>query len=85
MLCVERLSMTHTPITTVAEFDALDPRELVFGCHAAERDEPEPFHRCRAYWHGWRLWMMTRGRLKPTLEDRELTTLLRTRREAADG
>lgn len=75
--------MTHTTISTLAEFDALDLRELLSGYHAAADGASEPVHSSRSYWHGWRLWMMNLGGLKPELSDRELTERLRVRREAS--
>jgi hypothetical protein len=54
--------MPHTPVTTLAEFDALDPGDVIDGNQAAQRGGPEPGNdRSRAYWHGWCVHMMAIG------------------------
>jgi hypothetical protein len=54
--------MPHAPVTTLAEFDALDPNEVLNGQDAARRGAPEPgSNRSRAYWFGWRVHMMAIG------------------------
>jgi hypothetical protein len=54
--------MPHKPVTTLAEFDALDLNEVLDGHHAARRGyrEPGAVH-SRAYWFGWRAQMMAIG------------------------
>ena len=42
------------PVTTVEELDTFNKDDIVNGYHAGTRNEPEPFHRGKAYWHGWR-------------------------------
>jgi hypothetical protein len=45
----------RTPVTDLAELDALDSDEMVEGFMDGFRGEPEPGNnRSKAYWHGWR-------------------------------
>lgn len=47
-------SHLFTPVATVAEVETLSQIETVNGYHAGRRNEPEPFDKGKAYWHGWR-------------------------------
>jgi hypothetical protein len=54
--------MAHQPVTTLAEFDALDPGDVIDGYQAARLGDPEPGgNRSRAYWHGWCVYQMAVG------------------------
>lgn len=45
----------RTPVTTVAELEALDGDEILEGYRDGLNGEPEPGgNRSKAYWHGWR-------------------------------
>lgn len=45
----------RTPVTTLAELDALDKADMVEGYHDGAEGLAEPGNnRSRAYWHGWR-------------------------------
>jgi hypothetical protein len=45
----------RTPVTTLADLDALDDREIVAGYWSGYAGDPEPGNNhSRAYWHGWR-------------------------------
>jgi hypothetical protein len=76
--------MPHKPVTTLAEFDALDPDEVLGGHQAALSGEPEPGDNCsRAYWHGWCVHMMAIGALPMTPEHLALAEEVRVRFERA--
>lgn len=46
---------SRTPVTTLAELDALDEAEMVEGYQDGFAGEPEPGdNRSKSYWHGWR-------------------------------
>jgi hypothetical protein len=54
----------HAPITTLAEWDALDISEVVAGHVGAEKGDPEPGeNHTRSYHHGWRTRMMDLGEI----------------------
>jgi hypothetical protein len=72
--------MPHEPVTTLAEYDALDPGDVIDGYEAARRGRPEPGDdRSRGYWHGWRVYMMGSGALPTTSEQRALSEAVRAR------
>lgn len=49
----------HTPVTTLAELDALDDAEVADGYRSTKRGDPEPGdNHSRSYHHGWRVRMM---------------------------
>lgn len=55
---------SYEPVRTAAELDTLDLAEIIEGYGDGLDDEPEPQgNRSRAYWHGWRVGMMDKGRL----------------------
>ena len=57
--------MTHDPVTTLADLDALDDDEIVDGYLDGRDDPREPGgNRSRAYWHGWRMAQMDWGRME---------------------
>lgn len=62
----------HAPITTLAEWDALDDGEVLAGHIGAEKGDPEPGgNHSRSYHHGWRTRMMDMGEiLRPPEHDR---------------
>ena len=54
--------MPHEPVTTLAEFDALDPSDVIDGYEAARLGDLEPGgNRSRGYWHGWCVYQMVTG------------------------
>jgi hypothetical protein len=54
----------HAPITTLAEWDALDISEVLAGHVDAEKGDPEPgANHTRSYHHGWRTRMMDMGEI----------------------
>ncbi len=56
--------MTHQPITTLAELDAIDHDECVRGYLEARRGDAEPGgNHSRSYWHGWRMRMADYGEI----------------------
>lgn len=56
--------MTHQPITTLAELDALDKAELADGYCSTKPGDPEPGNNhSRSYHHGWRIRMMDLGEM----------------------
>lgn len=68
--------MTHKPITTLEELDALDEAELLAGWRDANRGDPEPgANHTRSYHHGWRTRMMDLGEIPIPPEHQELTRL----------
>jgi hypothetical protein len=62
----------HAPVTTLAEWDALDGAEVVAGYIGAEKGDPEPgANHSRSYHHGWRTRMMDMGEIpRPPEHDR---------------
>lgn len=42
------------PVQTLEELDTFNQEDMVNGYHAGRRDDPEPFDKGKAYWHGWR-------------------------------
>jgi hypothetical protein len=72
--------MPHKPVTTLAEFDALDADEVLDGHQAAVHGDPEPGNgRSRAYWHGWCVHMMAIGAIPMTPEHLTLAEAVRLR------
>ena len=48
--------MTHGPITTLEEWDAIDGDECTAGYQSYEIGDPEPgANHTRSYHHGWRM------------------------------
>jgi hypothetical protein len=46
--------MQFEPVTTLAELQSLDDREVVEGYWDGVNNEPEPRgNRSKSYWHGW--------------------------------
>jgi len=69
--------MTHEPVTTLDELDALNPFEMIEGHCGAERGDPEPGgNHSRSYHHGWRTRMMDLGELPIPAEHRLLVRAL---------
>lgn len=64
------------PITTVEELNSLDHDDTVNGYHAGTRNEPEPFDKGKAYWHGWRNGMMDKKHMPYDEETYRLARLL---------
>lgn len=68
--------MSFAPVRTAADLDTLSHDEIVEGFMGglrAEKDDPEPgLNRGRAYWHGWRVAMMDRGRIEIDADHRHL-------------
>ena len=63
----------HTPVTTLAELDALDDDEIVAGYRSAERGDPEPgTNHSRGFHHGWRTRMMDLGEMPIPEDHRQL-------------
>jgi ribosome modulation factor len=56
----------RTPVSTLAELDTLDERDVIAGYWAGYRgDGHEPdLEFNRSYWHGWRNGMHDSGRLQ---------------------
>ena len=74
--------MPHQLVSTLAEFDALDPDEVLDGHQAARRGDPEPgSNRSRAYWHGWCVHMMAIGAIPVPPEHLALAEAVRLRLE----
>jgi ribosome modulation factor len=58
------MSDERKPVTTLAELDALDERDMVSGYRAGMNGAPEPsIEMNRDYWHGWRNGMADSGRI----------------------
>ena len=52
------------PVTTLADWDALDLNEVVAGHLSAEKADPEPGgNHSRSFHHGWRTRMMDLGEI----------------------
>jgi hypothetical protein len=65
--------MTRTPVTTLADLDALDETEITEGYRDGLRNDPEPGdNRSRSYWHGWRNGMVDAGHRKGDRAQSEL-------------
>lgn len=82
--------MTHQPVTTLADLDALDHTDMVDAYCWTNRGDPEPGgNHSRGYHHGWRTKMMDLGEIAIPPEHRELTRLWLARqrraREVADA
>lgn len=60
----EAVSDERKPVSTVAELETLDERDILHGYLAGlnGRDEPGVEFN-RAYWHGWRNGMRDKGRI----------------------
>ena len=75
--------MTHAPVTTLEELDALDEAEMVAGHLDAERGDPEPgANHTRAYHHGWRSSMMDFGEIEIPYEHWVLVQMWHSRERA---
>lgn len=65
--------MGHAPVRTAVDLNTLDPAELLEGFLDGMSDAPEPGdNRSRAYWHGWRVGMMDKGRIEIDPDHRAL-------------
>lgn len=65
---------TYEPVDSLADLDELDIDEMAEGYDAGARGEGEPdINHTRAYWHGWREYMIDAGRMKPDAAHKQLT------------
>jgi hypothetical protein len=70
--------MNHEPVMTLAEYDSLDPDDVVERYEAACRGDPEPgLRRSQGYWRGWRGFMTTTGATPITCEHQALAETAR--------
>jgi hypothetical protein len=76
----------HAPITTLAEYDAINDAECVEGYLGAERGDPEPgANHTRSYHHGWRTRMMDLHEIPMTEAHNKLVRAVMDRRRIARG
>ncbi len=67
------MSGYHQPVTTLADFLALESAEVTAGYIGAEKGDPEPgANHSRSYHHGWRMAMMDHGEIPIPDEHRAL-------------
>ena len=65
--------MTHEPVTTLADLDALESDEVLAGYRSAERGDPEPGdNHSRGFHHGWRTRMFDLHEIPIPPEHRQL-------------
>lgn len=56
--------MNFEPVHTLADLQSLNYEDILEGYKSAEHGDPEPGpNRGRAFWHGWRNWMMDHGEI----------------------
>jgi ribosome modulation factor len=61
----------YAPLSTQAEYAALDDEECVAGYHAGLCGDSEPgSDKSKSYWHGWRNGMIDSGRIE--YDDKEV-------------
>jgi hypothetical protein len=78
--------MNHEPVMTLAEYDSLDPDDVVEGYEAACRGDPEPgLSWSQGYWRGWRAFMMTTGATPIACEHQALAETVRARLEGGSS
>ena len=66
-----------SPVTTLAELDALDSGETAEGYNDGRANEPPPSgNRSKSYWHGWRNGMVDGGHMPIDPAMRELARLV---------
>lgn len=66
--------MTHAPVTTLEELDALNNDETVEGYLSTHRGDPEPGgNHSRSFHHGWRARMMDLEEIEIPPDHRALT------------
>ena len=65
--------MNFESVSTKADLETLDAKEIFEGYLSAERGDPEPgLNRGRGFWHGWRNRMIDLGEIKPDAASRQL-------------
>ena len=62
--CRGRRPVIRVPVTTLAEYDALEDEEVIAGYRSGRDGEPEPGgNRSLSFWHGWRNGMADAGHM----------------------